>query len=181
MNENTVTRLKKYLSERQKTTYLKFTTFSPVKPCGENTTKEAEKKLSFSLPPLLSEIYSTVANGGFGPGYGVMGITGGFVDDRGNNALDLYLIWRQTDPEDSSWKWPEGHLPICHWGDAVYSVVDCIKEPYAVYFFDPSGKIEGGPMTDCIMGNKEPLSEWLNDWMDGKDLWKLLFRQSRIT
>lgn len=73
------------------------------------------------------------ANGGFGPGYGVMGVEGGFTDDLGHTVADLFEVYRQPDPEDPTWEWPERFLPICHWGCVVYSGIDCGQNLAPVY------------------------------------------------
>ena len=41
----------------------------------------AEEKIGFHLPELLKEIYQIIGNGGFGPGYGLIGIGDGYRDD----------------------------------------------------------------------------------------------------
>ncbi len=90
--------------------------------------------IGFSLPSILTEIYAGVANGGFGPGYGIMGVDGGFTDDMGATAVSLYQSYRKSDPEDPNWAWPFAWLPICHWGCIVYTVVDCVNVPGRVLF-----------------------------------------------
>jgi hypothetical protein len=40
-----------------------------------------EKVLSISIPSLLRSYYKNVANGGFGPLYGIYGVHGGFYGD----------------------------------------------------------------------------------------------------
>ena len=49
----------------------------------ERQISETESLLGFPLPPLLRLLYTQVANGGFGPGYGVIGAVGGFPLDDG--------------------------------------------------------------------------------------------------
>jgi len=47
----------------------------PVKgpqPASEQELAEAEEKLGFALPPVVRHLYGTVANGGFGPGDGLL-------------------------------------------------------------------------------------------------------------
>src|SRR4051794_36254641 len=59
-------------------------TFQARPPASEAAVRATERRLGFSLPETLRQIYLTVANGGFGPGYGVMGPEGGFTDDMGH-------------------------------------------------------------------------------------------------
>lgn len=44
----------------------------------EKQLRESEQTLGFALPLLLRLLYLQIANGGFGPGYGLFGIFGGF-------------------------------------------------------------------------------------------------------
>jgi hypothetical protein len=50
-------------------------------PASELHITETERQLGFSLPVLLRLLYTQIANGGFGPGYGIIGIPGGFPFD----------------------------------------------------------------------------------------------------
>ena len=58
-----------------------------------------EEALGFSLPPLLRALYTTLANGSFGPGYGIQGAIGGF-DSGGTGTILKYLS--HIDTEDVS-------------------------------------------------------------------------------
>jgi len=146
-------------------------TFAACEPADPAAIDACEKALDFPLPPLLREIYLGVANGGFGPGYGVMGVTGGFTDDQGETITSLYQSFRQPDPEDTGWQWERTWVPFCHWGCAIYSVVDCI-DPYPVFYVDPSVKDLGEPMASIILPHKPSLAAWFEDWLAGKNLWR---------
>jgi hypothetical protein len=72
--------------------------------------KAAENELDFRLPPLLSRLYTQVANGGFGPGYGIFGLEGGYanpipmppneVDQTKEGILtDWYFCYKGTDEQ----------------------------------------------------------------------------------
>jgi hypothetical protein len=52
--------------------------------------KQAEAMLGTRLPAPLRNLYLRIGNGGFGPGYGVLGLEGGLRDDRGKTVLDTY-------------------------------------------------------------------------------------------
>jgi hypothetical protein len=145
--------------------------FRACPPASEVAVAATEKQLGFNLPQTLRRIYLKVANGGFGPGYGVMGVAGGFADDLGHTVGDLFEVYRRGDPEDPEWNWPERFLPICHWGCVVYSALDCRDEQTAVYLVDVSGKEPGEPMDKIIKLQTDALERWLRDWLEGKDLW----------
>lgn len=54
-----------------------------------------EQTLCFRLPALLKRMYVEVGNGGWGPGYGLLGLTGGAKDDLGQTAVQCYGRVRQ--------------------------------------------------------------------------------------
>src|SRR5690242_9078485 len=54
---------------------------------------QAENLLGFRLPKLLSRLYSEVGNGGFGPGYGLIGLANGHLWN-GQSIVDLYRSMR---------------------------------------------------------------------------------------
>jgi hypothetical protein len=76
-----------------------------------------------------------IGNGGFGPGYGLIGLTNGAPDDQDKTAPAIYDWFRGGDPHDASWEWPAGLLPICHWGCAILSCVDCADPNFRMRIF----------------------------------------------
>ena len=56
----------------------------------ESQLADAERRLGFALPPLLRRLYAEVANGGFGPGSGILGVAGGWTTDHRQTVEDLY-------------------------------------------------------------------------------------------
>lgn len=88
----------------------------PLTPAKPEAVDEAERLIGFPLPDLLRRCYLDVGNGGFGPGYGVLGVGGGHPDDLGGTAVDLYRKWRTSSAEARTL--PDGLLPICHWAVA---------------------------------------------------------------
>ncbi|MCB9849288.1 MAG: SMI1/KNR4 family protein [Phycisphaerales bacterium] len=127
---------------------------------------EAEQQLGFSLPESLKSLYSKVANGGFGPGYGIFGLLGGAPLDTGDSVVSLYQQFRMPDPDDPTWCWPERVLPICHWGCAIYSCADCSTAECKMISFDPNGC---GPGAWDKAWNFEAasLAKWLIAWLNG--------------
>ena len=137
----------------------------------------AEKQLGFPLCPLLKRIYTEVANGGFGPGSGVIGVGNGFTDDWGHNLEDLYRHFLARTHYDPSWGWPHGLLPFCHWGNATYSCVDCSQPGFPVVIIDPDYLQENDDMEDMLIEHKDSIVDWFHDWLAGKDLWADAFNQ----
>ena len=75
-------------------------------------------------------------------------------------------------PEEPTWKWPRGWVPFCHWWCIVYSVLDCLQPPNPVYFMGIGDKEPDAPMDSIIHPHKPSLTLWLDDWMEGKNLWE---------
>jgi hypothetical protein len=105
-------------------------------PLTEEQIRSAEQPLGFSLPPLLHAIYTRVADGGFGPGYGlyhIMGegenMVGAYLSARGTHRpVDFRLFEKRTPGEKltmiPAYVWPDGFLCLCHWGCAIFSYLD---------------------------------------------------------
>jgi hypothetical protein len=175
--EDVVERLAGRLKREPETEDVMGNKFRACPPAPESAVVATERRLGFALPRTLRRIYLEVANGGFGPGYGVMGVEGGFADDLGNTVGDLYQSYRASDPEDPAWHWPEFLLPICHWGCVVYSAVDCSREVGPVYTADVGMKEPGEPMASIIRLHKASLDSWVSDWLDGADLWHKFYSE----
>ena len=79
---------------------------------------EAERHLGFELPHLLVRIYLEVANGGFGPGFGLLGVNGGWTDSD-MDLVEWALLKRTLGCQRQC------RLILCHHGCAVYSIVHC--------------------------------------------------------
>jgi len=159
--------------------------FPPVSP---EVLANAEKELGFPLPQLLRAIYLEVANGGVGPSFGLLGITGGATDDLGMNAVDHYLANRRcndrepdeeagdlNDDEDlddddemmpeSKWFWPERMLPICYRGCTVYECLDCNLPDHPVSIVDLGDHDWNQPFEQTAPS----LGAWLETWLKETD------------
>ena len=115
----------------------------------------AGRRLGFKIPADLRTLYVEVANGGFGPGYGLLGVDSGATDDSGANVERAYELLSAPDPDVPDWSWPEGGLPCCYWGCQVYS---CVM---------PDGSVV---QLDGYDWGREtiPIAEWLSLWVDGR-------------
>jgi hypothetical protein len=131
----------------------------PLVPATPGAVAEAERALGYSLPRLLRRLYLEVGNGGFGPGYGILGVRDGFTDDVGDTALDAYRRFHSWRRELSM---PDSLLPICHWGCAIYSLVDCASADAEMWACDPNPGLD-----DDVFRQETTLIEWLQRWVDG--------------
>jgi hypothetical protein len=130
-------------------------------PATPQAVREAEAVIGHKLPRLLRRLYLEVGNGGFGPGYGVLGLSGGHRVG-GQTALDLY---RQATP--TSWRsvLPAGLLPLCAWGCAIFSFTDCSHPDGRMWAWDPNGGPAG---REALFDQAVKLGDWLDRWVAGK-------------
>jgi len=131
-------------------------------PLSDAEIVEAESRLGFRLPDLLRELYTSVADGGFGP-------SGGFLpllrsQPGCESVVDLYEAFLVGDPEDTTGPWPARLLPIAHEGCAIRSCVDCSTPELRIVCHEPYvSRIPGCPS----------LERWLIEWIVAPELWKL--------
>lgn len=130
-------------------------------PASPAAVEKAEEALAMKLG-LIRRLYVEVGNGGFGPGYGFVGVEGGYDEDgRCLVGVHQFLSSVYTDKE---LQWNE-LLPICTWGSAIWS---CVKQP-----------AKNGPI--CTLHEKGlnelsyNLRSWLEAWLDGVSLWREMF------
>jgi hypothetical protein len=108
----------------------------------------AESKIGSPLPPILSRLLLEVANGGFGPGDGLLGVgPGGHkieVADISLNLPDFYLVLVKDDR-----LWDKDQVVIVDWGDGIWGTVSLSTgvvstfrggtDTYEAQHFEPTG------------------------------------------
>jgi len=138
-------------------------------PVTQNEIDVNEKELGFSMPPLLKQLYLEVGNGGFGPGYGILGLEGGHTTYNGDSCLKLQRILSLPDPEDPFWSWPKGLLPFCDWGCNIYSCVSCTKKDFPIKWFDPNGHNPNSNWDDSFIDHLPSFKDWIILWLNGEN------------
>jgi hypothetical protein len=107
----------------------------------------------------LRRLSLEVANGGFGPGYGVLGLDGGFADDLRRTAVDIL-----TERDDGVWPgMPSGLLPVCGWGCAIYSFAHCTSGQMVGWDPNPVEPDDDVP----FFGQEYTIEGWLSAWLEG--------------
>lgn len=120
-----------------------------LEPARADAVGRAEQQLGAAFPPLLRRLYLEVADGGFGPGYGVLPLE---RDPRG-------------DPRHLPGQLRDGLWPLCDWGCAVVSLVDCRDATGRMWAFDPN---PGAPEEDEVFPEDITLAQWLHRWASGE-------------
>ncbi len=147
---------------------------SRLKPGNPVDVTSDEGRLGFELPALMKRICTEIGNGGFGPGYGLIGLTNGIPDDLSMTGPTIYQQFRNHDASDPNWKWPVGLLPVCHWGCAILSCVDCTDSNFRMRIFDPNVHDSEG-WADAFFEESTGFEKWIRAWTAGTDLWERMY------
>jgi SMI1 / KNR4 family (SUKH-1) len=135
-------------------------------PASEEQLADAERRLGFALPPLLRRLYAEVANGGFGPGPGILGVKGGQRNDHGKTVEDLHAEMLEAVQENRRWVWPAGLLPVVD-QSGVYVCVDATA-PYRIVEFDFEELDEegrDGGWSRAFSDASPSFEDWLAAWL----------------
>ncbi|MFE2039461.1 SMI1/KNR4 family protein [Streptomyces sp. NPDC059477] len=132
---------------------------APVDPA---TVARAEATLGFRLPPLLTELYVRIGDGGFGPEYGLLPLLDSSPSEESSSVAE-YLTRRGWKGDDADWLWPEAVLPISHWGCGMFACVDCLAPQAPVLLFEPNTD----DAEHAWYRDAPSLDAWLRTWIDG--------------
>lgn len=159
-------------------------------PATEEQLRATEQALGFPLPPLLRALYAQVANGGFGPDYGITGARGGFYQG-GDGRYQTVDMCADSDPTvqyvdlaGRQWKRSNSELIEIRHGikHGNPEVIDLSREKWPAHFLHLcySGCSEdyyldgvGGHVFHASYGIEEnsfsheadSLEEWLELWL----------------
>jgi len=140
---------------------------SPVPRIYPKATSEQiaaiEKELGFSLPPLLKRILAEIGNGGFGPGYGLIGVEGGYSDFGQGTLAELYQAFREPCMINGPTPWPDKVMPVCNWGCGIYSCIDCARPDFPVLVYDPDSHVLDDDNLQATLTNAEGQVIWAYD------------------
>ncbi|MCP2337747.1 SMI1/KNR4 family protein [Actinomadura rupiterrae] len=136
----------------------------PYPPVTMAELHAAEEQLGRRLPELLRRMYTEVANGGFGPNHGILGLAdGGPHDDR--TAVQEYLEHPELNDDLG--------FPLIAGGCNVWWYVSLTQPGNPVHLFDWDGWDwpERDPPTAAVAYTAPTLADWLGRWADGQDVW----------
>jgi hypothetical protein len=130
-----------------------------LRPTTAEAVRAAEAELGVTFPPLLSRLYTEVADGGFGPGLGLLDL-GGVV----RQARRL----RTGEELPRGRRWPASLLPLVRL-DPGWTCVDA--ETGRVVDWDPEDLTERASQArfDASFSERSPsLEAWLGRWVRSK-------------
>lgn len=131
----------------------------PLLPVADRQDLDAaEASIGHSLPPTLRLVLTEVANGGFGPGYGLLGVglTGHRIDiaEFSLNLPDFYRLQLEQDPE-----WNRDQLVIADHGCVIWETVSLSTGEVSTFRGD-TGTFEAQHFEPTGMD----LQAWLLNW-----------------
>ncbi|MCW2144540.1 hypothetical protein BXY51_009146 [Actinoplanes cyaneus] len=118
----------------------------PLRPAAPAAVAEAEELAGQSLPSLLRRLYLEVGNGGFGPGYGLLGLRGG----HRAGGLDALTGLKG------------GVLILCDWGCGISSELDLATGQ--IWGSDPNPAPDG---VSCAFPQHMTIVDWFSKWVEG--------------
>jgi hypothetical protein len=135
------------------------TTFAP--PCTPAAVAAAEAALRVVLPPLLARLYTEVADGGFGPGDGVVPV-GELAGMWESYAVEL------IESEDLS-PWPAGLVPFCELDQTLTACIDSTTPQGAIvgFEFDDLDPDDPQGLSAALHPRAPSLGEWLRAELAG--------------
>lgn len=152
-------------------------------PATEEQLRLSEEAMGFPYPPLLRSLYSQVANGGFGPAYGLVGAFCGYADamykekhheyrlqesvvapsfPEGMTFIDLEQYEKQYGQQKKiyldTYVWPMHFIYLCEWGCGFFSFLHA--KTGRVYYVGEN----------YVFYQASSLEEWLERWLQGENL-----------
>lgn len=130
-------------------------------PVSPERFAELERELGCALPEVFQQVYTQVGDGNFGPGYGLLPLKDHRYTSTSENVVVLHEQMTEQD-------WPEHLLLFCYWGCDIYSVLNVNTGQVGILDLDACE--EGTPPEEVVLWQTESLQEWLENWLEGKDL-----------
>ena len=125
-----------------------------------------EAALGLRLPPLLRRLYLEVANGGFGPGPGLLGVRGGARSIKGRSMEELHRTMLEARDEHASWMWPPALLPVVD-DDGSFLAIDTSVPDGKVVAFDFEELEDDSPRNAWRQAFRDiapSYERWLAEW-----------------
>ena len=134
-------------------------------PATADAVAATERSLGFRLPPLYVQLLTQVANGGFGPGFGLIGLPpDGFVDtDLPGDLVSTYLLGRGA--VERGLRTPEALVVLCTWGCGRVSYIDAAR---------PEAPVVSSELTDKgveYVQTSSRFRDWIAAWANGNGAW----------
>lgn len=155
--DDTIQILKRRISHFPPIDCVSNLTSDPPPPVTIEQLAEFKYCTGLRLPVILTRLYSEVANGGFGPAWGINPIDG---DD---SLASWHGFFRDANVcKDEPCIWPAHLLRFCELGCTMYYGIDPAIDTCPVYRVDPNqGSLDGNQWCTLI---DDSVESWLRSW-----------------
>jgi hypothetical protein len=134
-------------------------------PASRSDVARVEAALGVRLPALLVRAYTEVADGGFGPGVGLLPLLDR-AGPRTGSLVDEYESLCEASEHGYGAPWPRHLVPIAAWSDAVYAVVDTSAGDHPVWELDLADLEDEDDEPWACEPTVPSLAEWLQRWVE---------------
>jgi hypothetical protein len=140
----------------------------PRPPVTMEVLEEVERTLGFPLPGLARRLYTEVADGGYGPAWGVIplrspeGIALRDLEDWEMSVEAWARTYREDPPPEGYPIPPHPSIYFCDAGCGIEYCLDCSTEATRVFIDDPNEYGDGYAYKTAAA----TLEQWLTEWLD---------------
>lgn len=133
-------------------------TTAPPPPLASAEICEFETATNLRLTPFLRRLYSEVANGGFGPAYGIVPLIASDQD----SVLDWHSRYRSANQSEPNGPiWPDHMLHFCEGGCVTIYVLDLLDSASPVYRVEANSSNNFHEWLHLVSPSVE---SWLAEW-----------------
>lgn len=133
-------------------------TAKPPAPLSLEIYTSFEAECGLVLPSFLRRIYTEVANGGFGPAYGINSLMG---DETESIATWDRLFQNANHDEPTGPQWPQYLIRFCEIGCNMFYAIDIREESSPVYEVEISSSND---VRDWLRVASPSVVQWLDQW-----------------
>lgn len=141
-----------------------LSTARPYPPASTTALQVAEGELGRKIHPHLRRVLGEIANGGVGPGNGLVGVSSGHADDEGRTLVAFTRFLTEAFPS-----LPTNAVGLCDWGGSVWSALGGENDESILTLW------EGG-----VVQTPWVFDEWLACWFEGRDLFHEMFEWKEL-
>jgi hypothetical protein len=150
----------------------------PNPPVPHAALEQLENEFGFRFPTLVRRLYTEVADGGYGPSWGINRLR-----HPPNTDFELwwehemsieawYRLYRQErekgQPAEYWQCWPDPAIRFCEGGCGISICVDCSSDQGRVFMDDPNRFGLRQDPRDCLLPVADSLAQWLSNWLNEK-------------
>ena len=136
-------------------------------PANSADVDAAEAAFGFPFPPLLRRLYTEVANGNWGPNYGLYGIPTDGAVPGGNDMVGFYLECTAPEPaiESPFVEWPLGLVPLISRGYMDVELCDFFQPQYPVFLLSGDTWEQHRPLAESLTLLASSLAHRREAWL----------------